>query len=87
MSSDQATAGYREVIHGLLARVPAHPRRIADSRANNGALAFSPKNATNGASCELDRGASHPARGIVISILLGIALWGIMIGLVVAIVR
>jgi hypothetical protein len=58
-----------------------------DSLASYGPLAFAPEEATVTEPHEHDRGALRPARGIVISILLGIALWGLSLGVLVAVVR
>lgn len=86
MSSRQATAGYPEIIRGLLARAPTHSARGVDSLTDYGSVASSPDDEIVAEAREHDRGASFPARGIVISIIIGLALWGLAIGVLVAVV-
>jgi hypothetical protein len=118
MSSSKETAGYQEIIRGLLTRVPTHlPRTVEfepseklkaargvrprsasgpsppdrshvmatgsiplDDLTSRGPPAFSPVETTVAEAREHNRAALRPARGIVISLALGLVLWGLIIG-------
>jgi hypothetical protein len=73
MLSRPATTGYEEVIQGLLARSPAYrtPSVTLDP--------FDESSATGAETGEDHRGTFRVARGIVFSVVLGVALWGLVI--------
>jgi hypothetical protein len=87
MSSRQASVGYQETIRGLLAGLLTRSPRVADGSEHPDPLAFSPDEATVADTGKADPGVSYPGRGIVISVILGLALWGIIIVVLVAVTR
>ncbi len=72
MSSGEATTGYQAIIQELLTRPPAYQARAVSQE-----LSEEPRSTV---AEEDDRGTLRPARGIVFAILLGAAIWGLVIG-------